>query len=134
MSKDFFCLFLLVYLTKSLAVEDALVNGGRAEVPVEGKFHAGGSELDAALQSAAEVDDQSRLPRQLEGVELSQGGLHLFVDARGVVLLQGINQAVGGVGAESAGEELVELEQVDASAFSQFLFDSCALGATLVNA
>merc|ERR1719376_1326629 len=129
--------FLLVYLTETftthLAVEDALVNGGRAEVPVEGKFHAGGSELDAALQTAAEVHDQPRLPRHLEGVELSQGGFHLFVDARVVVLLQGRDQAVGGVGAESAGEELVELEQVDSSAFSQLLFDSCALGDTLVN-
>merc|ERR1719376_872634 len=133
MSKDFFCLFLLVSLTKSLTVEDALVNGGRAEVPVEGKFHAGGSELDAALQTAAEVDDQPRFPQHLEVVELSQRGLHLFVDARVVVLLQGRDQAVGGVGAESAGEELVELEQVDASAFSQFLFDSRALGDTLVN-
>merc|ERR1719376_814430 len=133
MSKGFFCLFLLVYLTKSLAVEDALVNGGRAEVPVEGKFHAGGSELDAALQTATVVDDQSRLPQHLEGVELSQGGFHLFVDARVVVLLQGLDQVVGGVGAESAGEELVELQQVDASAFSQFLFDSCALGDALVD-
>merc|ERR1719376_412689 len=133
MSKGFFCLFLLVYLTKHLAVEDALVNGGRAEVPVEGKFHAGGSELDAALQAAAEVHDQSRLPQHLEGVELSQGGFHLFVDTRVVVLLQGRDQAVGGVGAESAGEELVELQQVDASAFSQLLFDPCALGDTLVN-
>ena len=100
-------------------MEDALVNGGRAEVPVEGKFHAGGSELDAALQTAAEVRDQSRLPQQLEGVELSQGGFHLFVDARVVVLLQGRDQAVGGVGAESAGEELVELEQVDACALKK---------------
>ena len=100
-------------------MEDALVNGGRAEVPVEGKFHAGGSELDAALQTAAEVHDQSRLPQHLEVVELSQGGFHLFVHARVVVLLQGRDQVVGGVGAESAGEELVELEQVDACALKK---------------
>merc|ERR1719376_30987 len=133
MSKGFFCLFLRVYLTKSLAVEDALVNGGRAEVPVEGKFHAGGSEVDARVVVLLQGRDQSRLPQQLEVVELSQGGFHLFVEARVVVLLQGRDQAVGGVGAESAGEELVELEQVDASAFSQLLFYSCALGDALVN-
>ena len=90
------------------------MNGWWAEVHWW-ESHARRGELYFTLQTAAVVHYESRFPQHVEIVVLSQDDFHLFVDARVVVLLQSLDQVVGRVDAESAGEELVELEQVDAS-------------------
>ena len=66
-------------------MEDALVNGRRAEVHWW-ESHARRGELYFTLQTAAVVHYESRFPQHVEIVVLPQDDFHLFVDARVVVV------------------------------------------------
>jgi len=77
------------------------------------------------LEPTAVVHDESWFPVKMEVIELFEDLFYLFMDASVVMFLQSFDKVVSWVGTESTGEELVEFQQVDASTFSQSLFDNC---------
>ena len=68
------------------------------------------------LESTAVVHDESWFPVKMEVIELFQDLFYLFMDASVVMFLHSFDKVVSWVGTESTGEELVEFQQVDASA------------------